>query len=250
MRSSKLSLKHLTRVACFSYSQVTSPFSSVSDIYLPPTPTIDSDHSEIRRFAAETVRGLVDPIAKAVALYYAVRDLIFYDPFIKNLTKENFKASVCLQSKRSFCIPKAILLAALARAEGIPSRLGFADVTNHLSSEKLRAMMKTDIFSFHGYTELFLDGKWVKATPAFNARLCRLYKIKPLEFDGKNDSIFHPYSEDGKKYMEYIHDHGTFADMPFDQMIAAFRKHYPHWFGKNALLENYEAGETATPKTY
>ena len=28
--------------------------------------------------------------------------------------------------------------------------------------------MGTDLFVYHGYAELFLDGKWVKATPAFN----------------------------------------------------------------------------------
>jgi hypothetical protein len=95
------------------------------------------------------------------------------------------------------------------------------------------------VFSFHGYTELYLEGKWVKATPAFNERLCRFYKIKPLEFDGKTDSIFHAFSEDGKKHMEYLHDHGTFADMPFAEMVAAFRRHYPHWFEKDGAMEGW-----------
>lgn len=207
--------------------------------YLSSTETIDADHAEVRRFAAEAAQGKSTPREKAVAIYYAVRDGIFYDPFIKVFSRDIFKASECLSARRSFCIPKAILLAAAARAEGIPSRLGFADVTNHLSSEKLRQEMGTDVFAFHGYTELYLDGKWVKATPAFNARLCRFYKIQPLEFDGVGDSIFHPFSADGKKHMEYLRDHGTFADMPFEKMIQTFKEYYPQWFAKTGVMAGW-----------
>lgn len=198
--------------------------------YLKPTPTIDSDHPEIIAYAQKVTEGLKTPREKAVALYYAVRDLVMYDMNVEVFTREVFKASACLKAKRTFCIPKAVLLAATARAVGIPSRLGFADVTNHLATPKMLEQLGSDYFAFHGYTDLFIDGKWVKATPAFNERLCRFFKIKPLEFDGIHDSVFHEFSSDGKKHMEYLHEHGTFADMPFELMIQTFRRHYPHWF--------------------
>lgn len=204
--------------------------------YLAATETIDSDNAEVIAYARKITEGLSTPREKAVALYYAVRDLVMYDMMVEHFTREIFKASYCLHAKRSFCIPKAILLAACARAVGIPARLGFADVTNHLATPKMLEMLGGDYFAFHGYNDLFIDGKWVKATPAFNERLCRFFKIKPLEFDAVHDSVFHEFSADGKKHMEYLHDHGTFADMPFDLMVATFRKHYPHWFEGNGSL--------------
>jgi len=211
----------------------------VDEVYLKPTWTIDSDHPEVIAFAQKITQGLTTPREKAVALYYAVRDLVMYDMMVEHFTREVFKASHCLHVKRTFCIPKAVLLAACARAVGIPSRLGFADVTNHLATPKMLEMLGGDYFAFHGYTDLYIDGKWVKATPAFNERLCRFFKIKPLDFDGTADSVFHEFSADGNKHMEYLYDHGTFADMPYDLMIATFRKHYPHWFAPGGSLAQW-----------
>lgn len=208
--------------------------------YLTPTVTIDSDHPEVIAYAAEVTRGLSSPREKAVALYLAVRDRVMYDMMVDNFSRDIFKASYCLNAKRSFCIPKAVLLAATARAQGIPARLGFADVTNHLATPKMLEMLGGDYFAFHGYTDLFIEGKWVKATPAFNARLCSFFKIKPLEFDGLSDSVFHEFSADGHKHMEYLVSHGTFADMPFGLMIETFRKHYPDWFEKNGSLAGWQ----------
>jgi transglutaminase-like putative cysteine protease len=126
-----------------------------------------------------------------------------------------------------YCVAKSVLLAAAARQQNIPARLGFADVTNHLSTAKLRQIMKSDIFIYHGYTELFLEDRWVKATPAFNLSLCTRFNVKPLEFDGINDSQFHEYDKLGQKHMEYIRDHGHFADLPFDRIFDAYEKQYP-----------------------
>jgi transglutaminase-like putative cysteine protease len=133
-----------------------------------------------------------------------------------------------LARKEGFCIQKAILLAAAARTLGIPARLGYANVRNHLATKKLLKLMKTDLFVFHGYTSLFLDGKWVKATPAFDIKLCERFGTKPLEFDGGTDSVFHPYDSSGKRHMEYVHDYGIFDDFPFEQMLDEFKKYYPH----------------------
>ena len=88
--------------------------------------------------------------------------------------------------------------------------------------------MLSDIFVFLGYAEIFLNGKWVKATPAFNKSLCERAGILPLEFDGEHDSIFHPFDKSGKKHMEYLCDHGSFDDLPYERMIEEYDKSYPH----------------------
>ena len=144
-----------------------------------PTPTIDSDHPSVVAFAAENTEGACDDRERAVRLYYAVRDGIRYDPYNLVLTVEGMRASSALESGRGWCVPKAILLAACCRARGIPARLGFADVRNHLSTERLRRTLGTDVFYWHGYTAILIGGTWVKATPAFNIELCEKFRIKP-----------------------------------------------------------------------
>jgi transglutaminase-like putative cysteine protease len=117
-------------------------------------------------------------------------------------------------------------LCALGRACGIPSRLGFADVHNHLATRQLIDYLGSNIFSFHGFMEFYLEGKWVKATPAFNKELCRKARVMPLEFNGREDSIFQPFNEEKKLFMEYITDHGTYADIPVDRIVEAWKATY------------------------
>ncbi|WP_298724533.1 transglutaminase family protein [uncultured Ferrovibrio sp.] len=201
---------------------------AVDPAYLAATPFIEKDHPLVRALAREAVGDERDPKAKAIKLYYAVRDRFYYDPYAVELTQAGMCASGVIARGRGFCVNKAVLMAAVARAEGIPARLGFADVKNHLATARLRALMGTDVFYYHGYAELFLDGKWVKATPAFNLELCQKFRVLPLEFDGETDSIFHPFDADNRRHMEYIADRGTFADLPFEQWRAAMLQHYPY----------------------
>lgn len=192
---------------------------------------IDSDHPDVVAFAKEVTAGATTDREKAVALFYAVRDRIRYDPYVMCDDPETYKASSVVQSGVSYCIPKSVLLAAAARAVGIPARLGFADVKNHLGSDKLRERMGTDLFMWHGYTELFLDGRWVKVTSAFNIELCERFGVLPQEFDGEQDALLHPFTADGREHMEYVRDRGSFDDVPFEEIIAEFRSAYPGMFG-------------------
>ncbi|MBN2467456.1 MAG: transglutaminase domain-containing protein [Deltaproteobacteria bacterium] len=195
--------------------------------YLSSTYIIDSDHRDILRLAADTVKVCGnDPVAQAVALYYAVRDGIWYDPYYPFYRPEHYKASNILKNGRRFCVCKASLLCALGRACAIPSRVGFADVRNHLTTRQLRDMMGTDLFVYHGFTEFYLEGKWVVATPAFNEELCKKHKVRPLDFNGREDSIFQPFSLENKKFMEYVTYHGSFADIPVETIVEAWEKSY------------------------
>jgi transglutaminase-like putative cysteine protease len=196
--------------------------------YLRPTAFIDSDHPDVAAYARGAIGSASDPIDQAIALYDRVRDDIRYQPYRFSLHPTDMTASSALARGEAFCVPKAILLAAGGRAVGIPTRLGFAAVRNHLTTEKLRASLGTDMFYWHGYMEFLLDGRWVKATPAFNLTLCEKAGVKPLEFDGRNDSIFHEYDAAGRRHMEYVDDYGQYADLPLDRMTRDLMRFYPH----------------------
>ena len=167
---------------------------------LDPTPIVDSDHPAVVAYAREHAIG-ADHREQAVALYYAVRDDIRYDAYGIVMTGPGLSASRALEIRRGWCVSKAVLLAACCRVIGIPAALGYADVRNHLSTERMRETMKTDIFYWHGYTAIWLDGQWLKATPAFNKELCEKFRIHTLEFNGREDSIYHPYDRDGRAHM-------------------------------------------------
>ena len=196
--------------------------------HLAATDAIDSDHPAVRAYAAQHAVG-ADDRERAVALALAVRDGFRYDPYRIDLSPQGMRASQVIAQGHGWCVPKAALLAAVARAAGIPARVGYADVRNHLSTERMRQTMKTDVFIWHGYTELWIDGTWVKSTPAFNVELCQRFGLLPLEWDGREDSLYHPFDQAGRQHMEYVGERGTFDDMPLDRIVEDFLRTYPEW---------------------
>lgn len=200
--------------------------------YLQPTGYLDSDHPAIRAFTAATVTRAMGPRERAVALYYRVRDEIRYDPYAFSAEPTALMASTVLAEGRGFCVGKAVLLAAAGRAAGLPTRLGFADVRNHLTSPRLREQMGTDVFHYHGFTEIRLDGRWLKCTPAFNLGLCEKAGVRPLEWDGRRDSVFHEFDDSGQRHMEYLATHEPAADVPLERLLAAYRRHYPEMLAR------------------
>jgi transglutaminase-like putative cysteine protease len=196
--------------------------------YCLPTEFLDSDHPDVIDFARDIIGNRAEDVEKAVALFYAVRDGIRYDPNHIDLRPAAMRASTVASRGSGFCVTKAVLLAAAARVHRIPSRLRFADVRNHLSTGRMRRLMRTDLFVFHGYAELLLEDGWVKATPAFDRELCGYFGVPPLDFDGHHDSMFQQCNHHGNRYMEYVRDRGSYADLPLDEIRAAFEEHYPH----------------------
>jgi transglutaminase-like putative cysteine protease len=207
--------------------------------YLASTRFLDHDTPSVRAFAQGAVTGETDAVARAVRLFYAVRDGWRYDPFAITLDPRAYVASEILAGEGCYCIPKAILLAAAARAVGIPAAIGLSDVVNHLTTEKLKARMggKT-YFMHHGYAVLHLGGQWVKAAPAFNIELCERFHVRPTEFDGTSDAVFQEYDAKDRRHMEYVKDHGCWSDFPYDKVAADFRAFYPA-----SLLDGDASGE-------
>lgn len=207
---------------------------------LAPTALIDSDHPDVVAFAREHAQG-ADDRERAVALYLAVRDGFRYDPYRIDLAPAGMRASGVLARGYGWCVPKAALLTAVCRAAGIPARVGYADVRNHLSTERMRQTMQTDLFVWHGYTDIWLGGAWVKATPAFNLSLCERFGLLPLEFDGRSDSIYHPFDQAGNRHMEYVHQRGAFDDMPLAQIVDDFRRVYPRLVAAEMMQADFAA---------
>ena len=197
--------------------------------YLKSTTCFDYQNPEVRAYCDDILGSKrLSATEIAIKLYYAVRDDILYNPYVYSFEPITYSASYCLLAKESYCIPKAVLLGAMARYKGIPSRLGLADVKNHFSSQKLLDFLQSDIFVMHGYIELYLNERWVKATPAFNLELCVKTGVQPLAFNGKDDSVFQEFNQEGFKHMEYIAEHGVFEDVPMAFIEQSVMTAYPH----------------------
>jgi transglutaminase-like putative cysteine protease len=213
----------------------------MSDEFLAPARYVDSDAPTIIAFAQAAAGEDGDALARVLRLYRAVRDDIIYDPYVDLSDPANFRASGVLAAGRAFCIGKAALLAAACRVIGVPARVGYADVRNHLSSPRLTEHMGTDVYVWHSYADILIDGAWVKATPTFNSTMCRRIGLEPLAFDGRSDSLLHPYDSSGRLYMQYLTDRGTYADVPYDAIMAAFRAHYPALMARHGLAGDFQA---------
>ncbi|MER5863251.1 transglutaminase-like domain-containing protein [Kitasatospora sp. NPDC002040] len=193
-----------------------------------PTAFLDYETDAVQDFIDHAVKDRsADRRTNAVELYYAVRDGVFYEVYGAPLSRDGLRASHTAATKSGFCLHKSALYAAAVRALGIPSRLVYGDVRNHLASPRLLEHIGGDVF-FHALTQVHLDGKWVKATPVFNKLLCRMYGMQALEFDGLSDSLHHPFGEGGGS-MEFLTDHGSFDDVPYDFVLESMRGRHPRF---------------------
>lgn len=207
--------------------------------YLEENELMPLSHPAVRQWINEHGTG-EDETAKAIALYLSVRDGIRYDPFDIRFEPQALKADRIIEKGRGHCVDKALLYVTLCRAAGIPSRIGLARVRNHMGTARLEGILQSDILTPHGYAEVFLEGKWVKCTPAFNRELCERLGVDPLEFNGKEDSIFQGYDR-GEGFMEYLEDYGHFAELPTERLRSLMQQEYPHLFDEDGtfLVERF-----------
>ncbi|PPR09843.1 MAG: hypothetical protein CFH41_02226 [Alphaproteobacteria bacterium MarineAlpha11_Bin1] len=198
-----------------------------SATYLEPTSYFDYENPLVAEFAAKATKGATTDKQRAIKAFYAVRDSIRYDPYRISDQANSYKASHVLETGAAFCIPKASLLTAVARAVGIPAAIGLSDVTNHMSTDRMReAMGGKDLFMHHGYAVMLIEGNWVKAAPAFNIELCDKFDVTPTEFDGVEDALLQEFDKNGRKHMEYVTTHGIWSDLPFDRVYRDFNEYY------------------------
>lgn len=196
--------------------------------YLAATHYFDTGHPLIRAFVDKAIAGETTDIGRAIKLFYAVRDGWRYDPFSILSSSDSYIASNILQRNVGYCVPKGVLLTTLARAAGIQAAIGLSDVKNHLTTDKLKERMGgSTTFMHHGYAVLYLEGRWVKAAPAFNIELCDRFGVRPTEFDGHSDAVFQEYDNQDRRHMEYVKDHGCWSELPFEKIMADFKSFYP-----------------------
>lgn len=189
------------------------------DIYVRPTEVIDADHETIQSTAADLTRGCADSAEKAVRLFYFVRDSIRYNVFMISVFKEDFKASRILDWKKGYCVQKAVLLTALGRAAGIPSRLVFAKIKNHRVPPHIHEKLRVNVFPRHGYNQFYLQERWVSAAATFDKALCDRNGLPVVEFDGENDAVLPQTDLEGHPYIEYLERFPPAEDLPFDWIV-------------------------------
>ncbi len=193
--------------------------------YLKPTFFIDCDAPSCAGAAEGLTAGTLNERERAIRIFTFVRDQIRYNVYSPRPAPEDFKASHVLERREGYCVQKAVLLVALARAARIPARLRFAEIRQHLISPSLLEKRGSNIFPYHGLTELRIDMEWVKATPTYDAEYCRKAGVAPVEFDGLHDALLPLRALDGRPNVDYIKDRGFFADLPLEEI----RKHSVSW---------------------
>ncbi|MCK5212704.1 MAG: transglutaminase domain-containing protein [Dehalococcoidia bacterium] len=192
--------------------------------YLHPTDVIDSESAAIVRKTTELTQGCSTDAEKARKLFYFVRDEIPYSVYMISMFKEDFVASTVLEREKGYCVQKAVLLTALSRAAGIPSRLRFAAIRNHRTPARFVEKIGTNVFSRHGYNQLLLDGRWVSMAATFDKVLCEKNGLTVVEFDGVNDAILPPFDIEGNPYIEYVEKFGPEADLPLSWIVSAISR--------------------------
>lgn len=216
------------------------------------TDFLDYEHETVKAFVDKALAGVdreaADPVDLAVTLYYAVRDDIHYEVYGRDLSPQGLQASTIISGGKGFCLHKSVLYAACCRAVGIPARLHYSDVRNHLASDQLRTYIGGNIF-FHGLATVYLDGQWLKVTPVFNKLLCRLYGMTPLEFDGRSDSLYHPFDANGRQNMEFLTDHGDFDDVPYEFLMGNMRRKHPKFLNEAGNRTVNDGGSLASEAT-
>ncbi|MTI40886.1 transglutaminase-like domain-containing protein [Fulvivirga lutimaris] len=208
--------------------------------YLEPTFYFDFENTSIQQLISDYKNESISDKEKAIDIYTKIRDQWKYDPYNISFSKEHYRSSFIAKKSTGNCVEKSILLIACLRALGIPARLHLGKVKNHIAVERLIEKFGSNELSPHGMVNVFLNNKWLKMSPAFNASLCKKFNVEPLEFDGENNSFLQQYNSEGSKFMEYIDDYGHFEDVPLEFMVRMLKEHYPHIFDANNNLTEFK----------
>ncbi|SHK73425.1 Transglutaminase-like superfamily protein [Maribacter aquivivus] len=198
--------------------------------FLSPTYFFDYESDEIQDLVSEFKNTTLSEKEISIALYNKVRDAWRYDPYSLSFNKEKYRASEIAKRPKGHCIDKSIILIAGLRALGIPARIHLAKVKNHIGVERLIEKFGSNELTPHGMVDAFINDKWLKLSPTFNASLCEMLNVAPLDFDGENDAVLQEFSTDGTQFMEYLEDYGHFEDVPMEFMERNAREHYPNIF--------------------
>jgi hypothetical protein len=190
-----------------------------------PTRFMDCDHPSIIARVRKLEVTDLPPAQRAVRLFEFVRDRITYE-FKAKLDAKDYIASTVLARGFGFCVQKAVLLCALARAAGVPAALAMTDVRDRSLPKKITDGMGTDILHHHGLAGFHLGGRWLTVDASLSPDVVHRKRYRPVEFDGRRDALLQRTTRTGRPHCEYIACHGLFEDLPFEEMMGAFREKY------------------------
>ncbi len=208
--------------------------------YLTSTYFFDYESEEIQEIIVEYKNTSLSQKEKTKLLYLKIRDSWRYYPYSLSFSKKNYRASEISKKSKGHCVDKSILLIACLRGLGIPARIHLAKVKNHIGVERLTEKFGTNELTNHGMVNVYIEGKWIKLSPGFNASICQIFNVSPLDFDGENDSVFQEFNKDGNLFIEYIEDYGHFEDVPVEFMFKNAKEHYPHIFDTGSKQTEFE----------
>ncbi len=197
--------------------------------YLLPTYCLDSDYPDIGELVAKLIEPTDSDSEKARKLFYYVRDSIHYDMYAATNHGDAYKASSILQKGRGYCLQKAIILAAMGRAAGIPSRLVLVAIKNYKAPPEVFTVMKSDIFFPHAYNQFYINSNWISAAATFDKSICEKINVPWVDFDGLSDAILPAQDYSGQPYIEYVDKYGVFADVPWGLILEKL----PHYYGED-----------------
>ncbi|MFC1925953.1 transglutaminase family protein [Chloroflexota bacterium] len=218
------------------------------NLYLKPTEAINSDHKAIRKAAAELTINCISDAEKAVKLFNFVRDSIRFNPYMVSVYFQDFIASTILERGKGYCVHKAVILAALSRAAGIPTRLCFAKIRNHKVHPDVFKLLGTDVFIRHGYDQFYLEGKWINVASTFDKLLCQKNRLRVVEFDGVHDAFLPETDMDGNPHVDYMEVYGPQADLPFEWVVKEVAKFWGPQ--KKAWLSKKDSEGYITPQQH
>ncbi len=196
------------------------------EYYLAPAEGIECGHRDILALARELARGSADEAEAAGRLFDYVRDTVRYNPYTPFHRMEDYLARTVLRRGRGYCVQKSALLCALARALGIPARLGFADISNHQLPAGLYEVLGSDVMYHHCFVEWWLRGAWRKATPSFEVPLVAERGWRLVEFDPEGDCLLPETDAAGRPHISYLRYLGHSQGVPLQEILDSWRAGY------------------------
>jgi len=182
---------------------------------LGPTDVIESEQPAIRDLAQRLTAGLDSPPDKARALFDYVRDEIVYNFAPLLATRSDWRASATLARGDGFCQQKALLLAALARAVGIPSQIGFQHLKDYkLLETRYVSVLPDGVIPFHGLNALYLNGRWIWADATLDAGLSERRGYRLVEFRADEDMLLPATDLAGRPHFDFLAEFGPYPDLP------------------------------------
>ncbi len=149
------------------------------DEYLHSNMLINLDDPELIKLAKKAGGGVTEPFALGDKLRRFVTEYIVS----KNLNIGFATASEVCRTREGDCSEHGILLAALGRLNGLPSRVavGLAYVPIFGNQE--------DIFGYHMWTQFYMDGRWIDFDAALRESDCSPTRITFATSSLKNTGL-------------------------------------------------------------